>query len=116
MKALTTKILLFSIITSAQTNNTIVFDFKMYYHTNEHGLKIQELEPLFKDTTISINYKDKELIFKQDKQILYYIIESKYKVDKLVTRLILLDKDNNKIECEYSILYKFVFMNKKVYL
>ena len=114
-------LLLISITTQAQQNKKeVLIESSLYYLTDQHGLKKDNTE-VYINTTIFIDYKYKQLTFKQNNSIIVYKIVNVVKLNKDIVKIVLFDSINNiNIECHYSGKHRFILFlngeNNKLYL
>jgi hypothetical protein len=109
-----------SITTQAQNFKEVLIESSLHYLTDQHGLKKDNTE-VYINTTIFIDYKYKQLTFKQNNSIIVYKIVNFVKLNKDIIKIVLFDSVNNSsVECHYSGKHRFIlFLNgekNKLYL
>ncbi len=112
--------LISSITVQAQNFKEVLIESSLYYLTDQHGLKKDNTE-VYINTTIFIDYRYKQLTFKQNNSIIVYKIVNVVKLNKDIVKIVLFDSINNSsVECHYSGKNRFILFlngeNNKLYL
>jgi len=113
IKLFTLLLFLVNSITAQQIKKEVLIESSLYYLTDQHGLKKDNTE-VYTNTTIYIDYKYKQLTFKEGSNgIVVYKISSVLKLNKDIIKIVLFDSVNNSsIECHYSGKHRFIlFLN-----